>query len=69
MNVTVGEKMKIIVNRSGYTLADIHKATGLSVDTVRKIFVNKASLGSWMVLCKFLNVELDVNIIILNCKE
>ena len=69
MDLTIGEKVKVAFMRSGYTLPDIQRHTGLNPNTLRGIFKCEGTMGSWIVICKFLNVELDLKADNIRCKE
>lgn len=70
MKLTIGEKLKIAVKRSGYTYSDIQKKMGITPNTLMSMFNSKGTMGTWITLLKFLNIDLEIiNTEKLRCKE
>ena len=69
MRLTAGEQLKIAYNRSGYTYSDIKRELGIHPTTMKIMFDNKGTMGTWVVLMNFLQISFDMNVDNLRCKE
>lgn len=69
MQLTLGEKIKVAIDRSGFTQEEISKNLHIHAHTLRKILKGEGRVATLLDLMEYMNIEVDINLSKLKTKN